>query len=57
MTRYIFRRVISIPLLLLGIVSIAFFISHNTQGDPLADVSVLERVAFVMRDGRVYRRD
>ncbi len=38
MTRYIFRRVISIPLLLLGIVSIAFFISHNTQGDPLAAV-------------------
>jgi peptide/nickel transport system permease protein len=38
MTRYIFRRVISIPLLLLGIVSIAFFISHGTQGDPLAAV-------------------
>lgn len=38
MTRYIFRRVISIPLLLLGIVSIAFFISHSTQGDPLAAV-------------------
>lgn len=38
MTRYIFRRVISIPLLLLGIVTVAFFISHGTQGDPLAAV-------------------
>lgn len=27
------------------------------RGDPLADVSVLEHVAFVMRDGRVFRRD
>src|SRR3546814_16073338 len=33
-----FLRVLSIPLLLLGIVSIAFFISHGTQGDPLAAV-------------------
>ena len=26
------------------------------RGDPLADVRVLERVSFVMRDGRIYRR-
>jgi peptide/nickel transport system permease protein len=38
MTRYIVRRVISLPLLLLGIVSIAFLISHATQGDPLAAI-------------------
>lgn len=38
MTRYILRRVISLPLLLLGIVSIAFLISHATQGDPLASL-------------------
>ena len=38
MTRYIFRRLISIPLLLLGIVSIAFLISHTTQGDPLISI-------------------
>jgi peptide/nickel transport system permease protein len=38
MTRFIIRRLISIPLLLLGIVSIAFLISHNTQGDPLASI-------------------
>lgn len=38
MTRYILRRLISIPLLLLGIVSIAFFISHTTQGDPLVSI-------------------
>lgn len=42
MTKYIVRRVIAIPLLLLGIVSIAFLISHTTQGDPLASL-VTER--------------
>jgi ABC-type dipeptide/oligopeptide/nickel transport system permease component len=38
MTRYILRRLIAMPLLLLGIVSIAFFISHNTRGDPLVSI-------------------
>jgi peptide/nickel transport system permease protein len=38
MTRYIFRRLISIPLLLLGIISIAFVIAHTTQGDPLISI-------------------
>ena len=38
MTRYIVRRLLSLPLLLLGIVSLAFLISHFTQGDPLASI-------------------
>jgi peptide/nickel transport system permease protein len=38
MTRYIVRRLLSIPLLLLGIVSLAFLISHATQGDPLSSI-------------------
>jgi peptide/nickel transport system permease protein len=38
MTRYILRRLISIPFLLLGIISIAFLISHTTQGDPLVSI-------------------
>jgi ABC-type dipeptide/oligopeptide/nickel transport system permease component len=38
MTRYIVRRLVSLPLLLLGIVSIAFLISHFTQGDPLSSI-------------------
>lgn len=38
MTRFIIRRLIAMPLLLLGIVSIAFLISHTTQGDPLASI-------------------
>ena len=38
MTRYIVRRLLSLPLLLLGIVSLAFLISHATQGDPLAAI-------------------
>lgn len=38
MTRYIVRRLLSLPLLLLGIVSLAFLISHTTQGDPLASI-------------------
>jgi imidazolonepropionase-like amidohydrolase len=28
----------------------------GVRGDPTADVAVLERVSFVMRDGRIYRR-
>ena len=27
------------------------------EGDPLADVTVLKSVGFVMRDGRIYRHD
>jgi peptide/nickel transport system permease protein len=38
MTRYIVRRLLSLPLLLLGIVSLAFLISHFTQGDPLSAI-------------------
>ena len=38
MTRYIVRRLLSLPLLLLGIVSLAFLISHATQGDPLSSI-------------------
>lgn len=38
MTRYIIRRLLSLPLLLLGIVSLAFLISHATQGDPLSSI-------------------
>lgn len=38
MTRYIVRRLLSLPLLLLGIVSLAFLISHFTQGDPLSSI-------------------
>ena len=38
MTRYIVRRLLSLPLLLLGIVSLAFLISHLTQGDPLSAI-------------------
>ena len=38
MTRYIVRRFISIPLLVLGIVTIAFFITHATKGDPLVAI-------------------
>jgi len=26
------------------------------QGDPLAEVSVLEKVGFVMKGGKVYKR-
>lgn len=29
----------------------------GVPGDPLADIAVTERVAFVMKDGRVYRND
>jgi ABC-type dipeptide/oligopeptide/nickel transport system permease component len=38
MTRYIIRRLIAMPFLLLGIITIAFFISHNTRGDPLISI-------------------
>jgi peptide/nickel transport system permease protein len=38
MYRYIIRRLISMPLLLLGIVSIAFLLTHFTKGDPLISI-------------------
>ncbi|WP_413712384.1 ABC transporter permease [Rhizobium sp. Rhizsp82] len=36
MTRYVLRRLISIPLLLLGVATVAFLLSHFTQADPLS---------------------
>lgn len=38
MYRYIIRRLIAMPLLLLGIVSIAFLLTHFTKGDPLISI-------------------
>jgi ABC-type dipeptide/oligopeptide/nickel transport system permease component len=38
MYRYIIRRLIAMPLLLLGVVTVAFIISHATHADPLASV-------------------
>lgn len=38
MTRYVLRRLISIPLLLLGVATVAFFLSHFTQADPLSSL-------------------
>lgn len=38
MHRYIIRRLIAMPLLLLGIVSIAFLLTHFTKGDPLISI-------------------
>jgi len=38
MSRYIIRRLIAMPLLLLGIVSIAFLLTHFTKGDPLISI-------------------
>jgi peptide/nickel transport system permease protein len=38
MYRYIIRRLIAMPLLLLGIVSIAFLLTHFTKGDPLVSI-------------------
>lgn len=38
MLRYIVRRLIAMPLLLLGVASVAFLLSHLTRGDPLASV-------------------
>lgn len=35
MTRYVLRRLIAMPFLVLGIVTIAFFITSVTKGDPL----------------------
>lgn len=36
MLRYIVRRLIGIPFLLLGVASVAFLLSQTTKGDPLA---------------------
>ncbi len=36
MSQYVLRRLISMPLLLLGVATIAFFLSHFTQADPLS---------------------
>ncbi|CAN0581510.1 unnamed protein product, partial [Laminaria digitata] len=36
MLRYILRRIIAIPFLLLGVASVAFALSQMTKGDPLA---------------------
>jgi ABC-type dipeptide/oligopeptide/nickel transport system permease component len=44
MHRYIIRRLIAMPLLLLGVVTVAFIIAHATHADPLASL-VNERVA------------
>jgi peptide/nickel transport system permease protein len=38
MLRHIVRRLIAMPLLLLGVASVAFVLSHFTRGDPLASV-------------------
>ena len=38
MYRYIIRRLIAMPLLLLGVVTVAFIISHATHADPLASI-------------------
>ena len=38
MYRYIVRRLIVMPLLLLGVVTIAFVLSHLTQADPLSAI-------------------
>ncbi|MBD9529675.1 ABC transporter permease [Paracoccus sp. PAR01] len=38
MLRYIFRRLIAVPLLLLGVATVAFFLSQTTRGDPLSAV-------------------
>ncbi|MEM7026468.1 MAG: ABC transporter permease, partial [Pseudomonadota bacterium] len=36
MLRHVVRRLIAMPLLLLGVASVAFLLSHFTKGDPLA---------------------
>ncbi|MDO9526163.1 MAG: ABC transporter permease [Gemmobacter sp.] len=36
MLKYILRRILTIPLLLLGVASVAFMLSQMTKGDPLA---------------------
>ena len=38
MQRYILRRLIAIPFLLLGVATVAFFLSHLTTGDPLSSI-------------------
>jgi peptide/nickel transport system permease protein len=38
MLRHVVRRLIAVPLLLLGVASVAFLLSHFTKGDPLASV-------------------
>jgi peptide/nickel transport system permease protein len=38
MQRYILRRLIAIPFLLLGVATVAFFLSHLTRGDPLSSI-------------------
>jgi peptide/nickel transport system permease protein len=38
MQRYILRRLVAIPLLLLGVATVAFFLSHFTKADPLASI-------------------
>ena len=38
MLRTIVRRLIAVPLLLLGVITVAFFLSHMTKGDPLAAI-------------------
>ncbi len=38
MGRYIIRRLVAMPLLILGIITAAFLISHNTHGDPLVSI-------------------
>lgn len=38
MLRFIFRRIIAMPLLLLGVATVAFFLSQMTNGDPLSSI-------------------
>jgi ABC-type dipeptide/oligopeptide/nickel transport system permease component len=38
MGRYILRRLAAMPFLILGIITVAFFISHSTHGDPLVSI-------------------
>ena len=38
MSRFILRRLLAMPFLVLGIVTMAFMISHVTQGDPLVSI-------------------
>src|SRR5215470_4379509 len=44
MHRYIIRRLIAMPLLLLGVVTVAFIIAHATHADPLSSI-INDRVA------------
>ncbi len=38
MGRYILRRLAAMPFLILGIITVAFLISHSTHGDPLVSI-------------------